>query len=207
MVDFSHIFTYNISTRHKRKDVKPVHSAIDIANFFIDITRSKEEGYITDLKVNKLLYFAQAWSLVRLGRPLFDESIEAWPLGPVVPNVYNAFKKYKSNNITKVHGTYSPDIFSDEELQLLIDIQREYGKYAASTLVDMTHKKGSPWEQVYDGSKHVISNDSIKEYFIKENPLGTFDTHTIEHREAVGYRDPSDGLLVLPVEYNDDCTM
>ena len=184
-----------------------MHSAIDIANFFIDITRSKEEGYITDLKVNKLLYFAQAWSLVRLGRPLFDENIEAWQYGPVVPSVYNAFNKYKRSNITEVHGTYSPDSFSDEELQLLIDIQREYGKYAASTLVDMTHKKGSPWEQVYDGSKHVISNDSIKEYFIKENPLGTFDTHTIEHREAVGYRDPSDGLLVLTVEYNDDCTM
>ena len=111
---FSHIFTYNISTRHKRKDVKPVHSAIDIANFFIDITQSKEEGYLSDLKVNKLLYFAQAWSLVRLGRPLFDESIEAWPLGPVVPNVYNAFKSIKATILPKCMARIPQTFFSDE---------------------------------------------------------------------------------------------
>ena len=157
-----------------------MHSAIDIANFFIDITQSKEEGYLSDLKVNKLLYFAQAWSLVRLGRPLFDESIEAWPLGPVVPNVYNAFKKYKSNNITKVHGTYSPDIFSDEELQLLIDIQREYGKYAASTLVDMTHEKGSPWEQ-------VRSHMHVESGWGKAKPARP-ETQAVPQRRAMAYR-------------------
>lgn len=184
-----------------------MHNVIDVANFFVDMACSREEGYITNLKVNKLLYYTQAWSVVRLGHPLFEENIEAWTYGPVVPSVYNAFRKYKSNNISEVCGEYLPEKFSDEELQLLIDVQREYGKYTAATLVDMTHKKGSPWAQVYDGSKQIISIDSMKEYFSKEQPLGTYEARDIENREAVGYRDPNDGLLVLPREYDDEYAM
>ena len=51
--------------------------AIDIANFFIDLSNSLEEELMTNLKVNKLVYLAQAWSLVRLGKPLFCENIQA----------------------------------------------------------------------------------------------------------------------------------
>lgn len=183
-----------------------MHKAIDIANFFIDMAHSEEEGYITNLKVNKLLYFAQAWSLVRLGRPLFDERIEAWQYGPVVPNVYVAFKRYGGDGIAEPDGAYSPENFSDDELQLLIDIQREYGKYTASALVNITHEKGSPWWQVYHGSGQTISTETMKDYFSRKGALNTFKTRNIEKREAVGYRDPSDGRLVLPAEYNDDYT-
>ena len=49
---------------------------------------------MTNLRLQKLLYFAQGWHLARFGRPLFDASIEAWPYGPVVPEVYRAYKEY-----------------------------------------------------------------------------------------------------------------
>lgn len=181
-----------------------MHKPIDIANFFVELSCAKEEGYITNLKVNKLLYFAQAWSYVRNGCPLFDEDIEAWQYGPVVPSVYNAFRGYGRDNISETCGKLSFDNFSEAELQLLIDIQREYGKYEASTLVDMTHEKGSPWQKVYDGSHRVISPDSMRAYFSQKRPLSTFDTRSIERKEAVGYRDPLDGLLVLPAEYDEE---
>lgn len=186
-----------------------MHRSIDVANFFIDLTCSKEEGYITNLKVNKLLYFAQAWSYVRNNRPLFDENIEAWQYGPVVPSVYSTFKHYGRNNIAEVSEKLALDSFSEDELQLLIDIQREYGKYTASTLVDLTHEKGSPWEQIYNGDHNhkVISPNSMKAYFSKQAPLSTFDTQDIERKGSVGYRDPSDGFLVLPAEYNDEQTL
>ena len=96
--------------------------AIDIANFFIDLSNSLEEELMTNLKVNKLVYLAQAWSLVRLGKPLFCENIQAWQYGPVIPSVYNTFKVCGANNIENVFGEYNQKIFSPEELDLLIDI-------------------------------------------------------------------------------------
>lgn len=177
--------------------------AIDIANFFIDLSASMEEELMTNLKVNKLVYFAQAWSLVRLGRKLFDEDILAWPYGPVVKSVYDTFKPCGKNNIEHVYGDYTADKFTSEELNLLMDVALQYGQYTATTLVNITHKKGSPWEQVYKAHENnVISISSIKEYFSALKALPTF-VPTISDDDLIGYRD-KDGYLVLPKEWDDD---
>ena len=65
--------------------------AIDVANFFVDLANSDPDDCMTNLRVNKLLYFAQAWSVVRRNKPLFEEDMQAWKYGPVVPEVYTAF--------------------------------------------------------------------------------------------------------------------
>lgn len=174
--------------------------AIDIANFFIDLSNSLEEELMTNLKVNKLVYLAQAWSFVRLGKPLFCENIQAWQYGPVIPSVYNTFKVCGANNIENVFGEYNQKIFSPEELDLLIDIAIQYGQYTASALVNITHKPGSPWSAVYEEHKHnIITNNSIKEYFSKLKPL---PSSLINKENFVGYRD-KEGYLVLPKEWND----
>ena len=56
---------------------------------------------LTNMKVNKLVYFAQGHCLSKYGRPLFTEPIEAWPHGPVVPEVYRAYRKYGDRPIEK----------------------------------------------------------------------------------------------------------
>ena len=90
--------------------------AIDVANFFIDLYNSVPEGQVTNLSLNKLLYFAQGHSLAENGKPLFDEPIEAWQYGPVVPSVYHTFKKHRRSRIPSTYGNYTSDIFQARTL-------------------------------------------------------------------------------------------
>ena len=75
----------------------------DVAQFFIGLANEQannEQGdMMTNLRLQKLLYFAQGWHLARYGKPLFDDDIEAWQYGPVVPSVYNAYKQYGRGGI------------------------------------------------------------------------------------------------------------
>lgn len=177
--------------------------AIDVANFFIDIANNTEDC-ITNLHVNKLVYFAQAWSLVRRGKPLFNDEIQAWDFGPVVADVYKAFKPCGKERIASVSGDYSANIFTADELDLLLDVQREYGKYSASWLVNLTHEPGAPWDEVYvRNANNVISNDSLIEYFRAQPPLPEYELSECSEDAYIGYHD-SDGHFVLPAEWDDD---
>lgn len=180
--------------------------AIDVANFFIDMANanSEVEDFMTNLRVNKLLYFSQAWSLVRRGKPLFSEELQAWKYGPVVPCVYQTFKPCGKEPISSVSGDYSPEVFSCDELELLIDVIREYGKYSTPALVEMTHAVGTPWTDIYvPDSNNVITQDSLSKYFSNHSALAAFELAAVSEDDYVGYRDSSDGLLVLPKEYDD----
>ena len=160
-----------------------MYKAVDIANFFITVFRYDEE-YPTNLKLNKLVYFAQGHALARLGRPLFDEDIYAWQFGPVVPSVYQEFKKYGREGVSMIDSEL-PE-FSSEEAELLIDVARTYGQFTGSSLTAKTHIEGSPWSQVYDGEPdRVISKDSIKKYFEEIEPkLLTID-EALQHRQRI----------------------
>lgn len=178
-----------------------MYTAIDIANFFIDLANSDKEGYITNMKVNKLVYFAQGWSLVRYGRRLFEEPIEAWLHGPVIPSVYQAFKQYGKNNIDAVCGEYDPDTFSADDLDLLADVAIAYAKFDASELRRMTHEPQSPWDKVYVKDKNnVITDDSIVADLKSKDIMPKYNLDKVQY---VGYRD-SEGHLVLPKEW-DEC--
>ena len=76
----------------------------DVARFFIDLAKRQNDldrgDLMTNLRLQKLLYFAQGWHLARFGRPLFDASIEAWPYGPAVPEAYRAYKEYGREGIS-----------------------------------------------------------------------------------------------------------
>ena len=178
--------------------------AIDVANFFVDMANNDPDDCMTNLRVNKLLYFAQAWSLVRRGERLFNSQIQAWQYGPVVPEVYQAFKPCGRERISSVSGEYSPDLFDSDELTILLDVLREYGKYSSPALVGFTHAKGTPWEKVYDCDKRgiEITDESLIEYFSAQEPLKSYTLSEGSDSDYIGYRN-SDGVLVLPKEYDD----
>ncbi len=179
--------------------------AIDVANFFVDVANNDEEEYMTNLRVNKLTYFAQAYSLIRLGRPLFEEDIKAWRFGPVIPSVYQAFQTCGRDRIKDVFGSYDVSRFSDEELELLVDIMREYGKYSVSALVDLTHKPGAPWSRVdFNSFNDTITKESMKEYYSENADLVSFTLPEEGPDIYVGRRDETDGVLILPKEYDDE---
>lgn len=147
----------------------------DVAKFFIGLANEQannDQGdLMTNLRLQKLLYFAQGWHLSRYGKPLFQDEIEAWKYGPVVPKIYETYRK---NEKSGIQGTL-PDMsaFTEEEFELLLDVAREYDKYATSRLVSMTHKPGSPWDII--GGHGTISKKLIHECFNKERPLASFD--------------------------------
>lgn len=173
--------------------------AIDVANFFINLFGQDEDNDLTNMKINKLLYYAQGHSYERLNRALFNDAIEAWQNGPVVNGVYQNLKDYGKQPVSFPIGSYNSDNYSDDEIELLLDIAREYGKYSAGKLRNMTHEQGTPWQTNYDGSFHKpIPSEEIAAYFEGKNPLQKFNPDV----EIIGYS--KDGHLVLPREELDD---
>ena len=146
------------------------YSAVDIANYFINLFRDEEE-HPTNLKLNKMAYFAQGHILARNGHVLFDEDIQAWEYGPVVPSIYTEFKSYRKRGVAKPSRVL-PD-FSDEDKDLLLEVALLYGRYTGSALTDMTHRPNTPWSDVYvEGQKNIlISQDSMKKYFSEEGRI------------------------------------
>lgn len=175
--------------------------AIDIANFFVDVSSTMNEKSITNMKVNNLVYIAQAWSLVKFNKKLFNEDIEAWEQGSVIPSVYKAFKPYGSQNIALTAGDYDESIFTSEQIDLLADIALTYGKYTASVLRNISHKPDSPWAQVYEKKKNnIITPELMKKYFSLLLDLPKYKPNI---NNAIGYRD-KEGYLVLPTDWDDD---
>lgn len=148
------------------------YKALDIANLYISLANSLENEQIDNLKLNKLCYYAQAWSLVRLGRPLFDDVIEAWKYGPVIPEVYHTFSVCGSRPIAGPSEVFDESRLTSEELSLLTDVYMTYGKYTSRALIDKTHEAQGPWAQVYvEGSNNPIPNKLIKKCFANNDEL------------------------------------
>ncbi len=140
-----------------------MYSALLVASYII-MRCNKTQMTISNLKLQKILYFIQAEFLVTVGYPCFSERIEAWDFGPVVPDVYHKYKVYGSASIPYVDRTilYS---FTDKDKNLIDDVIDECAKYSASKLVEITHNQ-DPWKNAYHSRyRTTISNDSIKSFF------------------------------------------
>lgn len=152
-----------------------MYKAREIANFYIQLLNSIPDNSIDNLKLNKILYYAQGWSLVKNGTPLFEDDIQAWDYGPVIQEVYHTYKCCGKGPIEEADTPFDESRLSSEELELLLSVYMNYGKYTGWALKDMTHAKGSPWSQVYEkGMNRVIPLEIIKVYFEKEK-LDTFE--------------------------------
>ena len=137
------------------------HDARQVANFIIDYCSSTGRP-ISNLSLQKIVYFCHAWSLVVLGKPLVRQSFEAWQYGPVIQHLYHEFKcfdrqpiteKARGLNITtgkKEEVTYEFDNDTEEVLLRVVDF---YTRVSASDLVRMTHAPGSPWDRVWNHSE------------------------------------------------------
>lgn len=123
-------------------------SALDVAMYLLYIAFQNGDT-ITNLKMQKLLYYAQAWYMVNNGgKPLFSDEIQAWKYGPVVPAVYHFFKEYNSCPIS--HAVTEADISSvgQHERDFLDEFAAEYFSMSATELVSMTHNE-APWKTAY----------------------------------------------------------
>lgn len=142
-----------------------MYNVIDIAKYIILFC--KKYGYsISNLKLQKLLYFVQAQFLI-YGRPAFNEDIEAWDFGPVVPEAYQCFKIWGNSEIPKFVMENVKEKIYDSDQQIIDEILKECAPNSAATLVSITHNQ-APWTDSYEKyCNNVISKKSIKEYFEK----------------------------------------
>jgi len=177
--------------------------AADVAKVLISMFQLDEDG-ISNLKLQKLLYYTQGFSYQRLNRPLFNDDFEAWAYGPVIREVYNTYKCCGQNPILSDDGdSISVD---EQELELLLDVSREYGKYTGTTLSNMTHMAGGLWRKTYEKDKNnIISKELIKEEFQNHTPQLKKNEalYRLSDEDFVGYRD-DDGFMVLPKEWDDE---
>lgn len=139
-------------------------SALDVAQYFLSLGDEDAGDTISNLKLQKLLYYAQGFHLAIFDQPLFADIIEAWTHGPVVPNVYHEFKSYGGNSISCQPG-FNPADISAETRGLLDEVYNVYGQFSAWKLRNMTHEE-DPWKNAYESMPGcAISNDSLKGYF------------------------------------------
>lgn len=145
------------------------YTALDIANWFIEKANHIEiddgvyEG-ITNLKLQKIVYLAQAASLAINGKPLFNDEIQAWMYGPVIPSVYNHYHSYKDRKIDKPDKTVNIDTKTTELLESVWEL---FGGYSASQLVTITHGH-SPWIDTFrngQGARQVIPQEKMRLFY------------------------------------------
>lgn len=139
-----------------------MHNIFSVVNFII-----KTSTGVTNLKLQKVLYYLQLFHLGKYGKPLFENVIEAWSYGPVIPEVYYAFKHYEGDIIRFILPQYDYEL--DEETKNFITKQlRLMDKYSPQELVDLTRKVGTPWSTIWgkgEGRFGIIPTNLMLNYY------------------------------------------
>ena len=138
------------------------YCALDVARYFLLKADPEEGELISNLKLQKLLYYAQGFHLALYDSPLFTETVEAWMHGPVVPAVYHAYKEYGAESIPTPFDFEPVKVFSEETIEFLDEVYDVYGQFSAWKLREMTHRE-PPWAETPDGME--ISPDAMRTYF------------------------------------------
>lgn len=139
------------------------YDANDIAKYVIT-TCTRKNDPISDLQLQKILYYIQLNFVKYLGYRAFNNEIQAWAFGPVVPDVYENYKMYGSAAIRQIFcGTEY--LFTDKERVIADRVINACTLLTPWELVDKSHCKGGPWDRVYkDGYKEIIPMEIIEDY-------------------------------------------
>jgi uncharacterized phage-associated protein len=139
----------------------------DIARYFLAKSDADDGDLISNLKLQKLCYYAQGVGLIaRGGAPLFNERIEAWLHGPVVPILYNEYRHYGRSAIAPV-SDLDLSKYDAEDLMILDDVFDYYGQYSAWRLREMTHTE-APWKDAYAEAENTVITPSVLANFFKD---------------------------------------
>lgn len=168
-----------------------------IANLMLD--EADREGIkVTNLALQKLLYFAHGIRLRQSDTPLVSGYFEAWQYGPVHPSAYRSFKAFGANPITSRATGKNPLTGQPRELpppddqaviSLVKHVVRSYGNLSPGRLVDLSHAKNSPWHHIVDKARtDVALGMRIPDNVIQER----FHHHKVSAGEAPRAGEPED---------------
>ena len=155
------------------------YNVIDVCRHIINYSNDKDYG-VSNLKLQKLLYFIQAYFLITKKEACFHERIEAWDFGPVVPVAYREYKQFGSSDIPTITYIiikdsrniwnskvipYFDEIVSDDDKILVEAVVDKFSEYSASDLVRITHRQ-KPWIDAYEPNRNnEIKIKAIEEFF------------------------------------------
>lgn len=138
-----------------------------VANLLLDLADAEEESLpISNLALQKLLYFAHGHFLIKTGRPLVQGVFEAWTFGPVHPAVYQAFKsegelpiktRAMARNVITGESRTIPGIDDLEVRRQLREVLRGYGHLSPGRLIDISHAPRGPWWTVVNKAKTSVA--------------------------------------------------
>jgi uncharacterized phage-associated protein len=157
--------------KHPNKTYKKM-TALSVAEYFLFLSK-RDRTPITNKKLQKLVYYAQAWALVLRKKPLYNDIIEAWVHGPVIKKVYDKYKKYGFSYIIE---PISPSAEKDVDLairKLLDNVWSVYGGFDASYLEMLTHSE-TPWKDarnglaIHENSDNEITHKAMRTYYAEK---------------------------------------
>lgn len=143
--------------------------AINLSKYIIKSGKESGINDISNKKLQKLLYYVQAWTLVLYNKKAFNDEIEAWVHGPAIPDVYRQYKNFVFEAIPLEAIGDVKEI--DEDVAAVVkDVLSVYGKYDADYLEVLSHTE-MPWREArgekmpFENSSDEISTDTMKSYY------------------------------------------
>lgn len=142
------------------------YSVMDIANkLLVKAADTCGGDLMSNMKLQKMLYYEQGYHLAAFGTPLFEEDVEAWMYGPVVPCVYEHFKEYGAGGLLPERD--NSICLEEEEEDLFNNVFDAYMDFSAYGLMRKTHSK-TPWKTTPASVDSVISKNKMKDFFSKK---------------------------------------
>lgn len=161
----------------------------DVANFILDRSDARNIP-ITNLSLQKLIYFIHGWFYSIYDKPLVKNKFEAWQYGPVQRVLYDQFKVFKDRPIVNTRATYiEPEtgqsvyrepVITEGHANVIEQVLDKYAGYTAGELVDESHAEDGPWEYVWKQAEEVvypgmrIPDSLIQDHFKRMKPILTF---------------------------------
>jgi uncharacterized phage-associated protein len=154
------------------------HDVRAIANFVLDL--AQEEGRdVSNLVINKVVFFLHAHYLVQYGQSLVSAKVEALKFGPIFRELYREFKEYDNQPIRKRAMRLNPETGNREicasnltecEIAFLASLAKKYVQLRPIALIALSHEKGGPWDQVWNhvtatNASMSITNELIKAWY------------------------------------------
>lgn len=162
---------------------KDAHDGRAVANFVLDVCESEGRS-ISNLSIQKIVFFCHVWSLIELQRPLIRHVFEAWEHGPVLQYLYREFKEFDDRPIRKRAHRLNPQTgsleivphdFDEATEALLRRVVNFYSRMLPYNLVEISHIEGGPWYCAWhhEGSTNPgmkIENDAISAFYSRARP-------------------------------------
>ncbi|MGL5014810.1 MAG: Panacea domain-containing protein [Bacteroidales bacterium] len=149
-------------------------TANNIADYLLATYYSYEgdSDNISHLKLQKLLYYCQAWHLTAFGTPLFDDEIQAWAHGPAIRSVFDRFRGYQIYDIINTEGIKCTLELTENAKAIIDEVMEVYGKHTGRYLEALTHSE-APWIDARAGledcqaGNNIITHEAMISFYSK----------------------------------------